>query len=208
MRLLLRVKSLLDDLRRVTRYYDDVGGIARRMFITNGFDAILASIGVDVGGFSSTGDPAVTAMGIIGGGLAMGIFSGVLGVYLSERAERLKEVQEIERNMARSLRGSVYWKAARIVPLYVAMLSGLGILLFPTIIASPYILAEAGIIGVREAFELSLAVALALMGLLGMYLGSISGEGPLKPALRAVLMGLGGILLVWMIRVVLGIPVA
>jgi predicted membrane protein (TIGR00267 family) len=206
--LALRVKSLVEELRSVVKYYRDVKAIARRMFVTNSFDGILAAIGVDVGGFSSNVDPALIAMGIIGGGVAMGVFSGVVGVYLSERAERLKEVSELERKMAKSLKGTVYWKAAKIVPLYVALWSGLGVLIFPTLIASPYILANMGLIGVKTAFLASIALALTLMTLLGLYLGAISGEGLVKPALRAFSVGLGGALLVWVLRTILGIPIA
>jgi len=203
-----RLRGFARDFREVVRYYEDVKSIARRMFVTNSFDGILAAIGVNVGGFSPDADPARVAMGIIGGGVAMGVFSGVIGVYLSERAERLREIAELERKVARPLKGTVYWKAARVLPIYTALWSGLGIVLFPTLIAVPYFLSVTGIIEPMEAFYASLAIALVLMGSLGYYLAVISGEDKLKSTLRAVSIGVGGALLVFVLRNIVGVPLA
>ena len=208
MRFWERLRGFARDFREVVRYYEDVKSIARRMFVTNSFDGILAAIGVNVGGFSPDADPARVAMGIIGGGVAMGVFSGVIGVYLSERAERLREIAELERKVARPLKGTVYWKAARVLPIYTALWSGLGIVLFPTLIAVPYFLSVTGIIEPMEAFYASLAIALVLMGSLGYYLAVISGEDKLKSTLRAVSIGVGGALLVFVLRNIVGVPLA
>jgi len=90
-----RLRRFLEDLRSVISLYPDVPSIARRMFTTNSFDGIMASIGVNVGGYTQTGDPLTLALSIMGGGISMGVMSGMLGVYLSERAERLREVREV-----------------------------------------------------------------------------------------------------------------
>lgn len=198
----------LREINNIVRYYSDVKSIARRMFVTNSFDGLLAAIGVNVGGYSPYSDPLQLAMGIIGGGVAMGVFSGMLGVYLSERAERLREVAELERKLAKSLKGSVYWKAARIIPLYIALWSGLGIVVFPTLTAIPYFLAARGLLGVSEAFYWSLLTALALMALLGAYLARISGESIVKSVARSVGVGLGGALLVLVLKSAFNLPLA
>ncbi len=203
-----RLRGFLRDFREVVSYYEDVRSIARRMFVTNSFDGILAAIGVNVGGFSPDADPIRIGLGIVGGGVAMGVFSGIIGVYLSERAERLREIVELERKMAKPLRGSVYWKAARLVPVYTALWSGLGIVLFPTLVAAPYFLASFGLVGAMQAFYLSLAVSLALMGFLGYYLAVVSGEDKLRSVARAVGIGVGGALLVYILRNILGVPIA
>lgn len=208
MGLVLKVKSIFNDFRIISKYYSDVKSIARRMFVTNSFDGILAAIGVDVGGFSPTADPAMIAMSIVGGGVAMGVFSGVIGVYMSERAERMKELAELERKMAKSLKGTVYWKAVKIIPVYVALWSGIGILLFPTLTALPYVFAKVGLIGIKAAFLASLVLALASMAFLGLYLGFISGENPVRSAFRSLGVGLGGAALVWLLRSLLGFPIA
>jgi predicted membrane protein (TIGR00267 family) len=133
------LNSILRDLKLLPRYYKDVRAIARRMFVTNAFDGILASLGVSVGGFSSKANPELLALSIIGGGLAMGLFSSVVGVYISERAERLRELRELERSMAKRLDGTIYARLAKLIPLYVALWSGLGATTFPLAVAFPYL---------------------------------------------------------------------
>ncbi|MCE4621261.1 MAG: hypothetical protein F7B95_02320 [Desulfurococcales archaeon] len=173
--------------------------------MTNSFDGILAAIGVNVGGYSESVDPMVLALSIIGGGAAMGVFSGIVGVYLSERAERLRELKKMEHNLQASLKGSIYWNAARMTPLYIALWSGLGIILFPTLIALPYLAtAMCGCIATALAFKASLAIALIVLGLLGAYLAKISGESIWNSVIRAISVGIGGIILVLVLKKLLG----
>ncbi len=197
----MKLKGLIQDLRTVTRIYSDVKSIARRMFITNSIDSIVAALGVSVGGYGPEANMKLLAMGIIGGGVAMGAISAMLGVYLSERAERLKEYKDLERKLAHTLKGSIHWKAARLIPLYVALWSGFGALIFPSLIALPLILASMGLVLPYPAYLASLGVGLASMGVLGWYLSRVSGENPLHSILRALGMGLLAILIVSVLKV-------
>ena len=145
------------------------------------------------------------AASIMGGGVAMGIMSGMVGVYLSEKAERIREVRELEKKLSsRFKEDSVYWRAARLIPIYVALWSGIGIVLFPTLVAIPYIMAAVSGLSVRTAFIVSLSMALTLMGLLGAYLARISGEDPLKSAIRGLGLGVVAAVIVYMLKGVLG----
>ncbi len=198
------IRSFIREFKKTIGLYEDAPSIARRMFVTNSFDGILAAIGVNVGGFSGDVNPFVLASSIIGGGVSMGIISGVIGVYLSERAERIKEVLELEKKVSAQLRDSVYWRAASLVPIYVALWSGIGIVLFPTMIAAPYLLAYKGILDVSVAYIASLIVALGSLAWLGAYLGKVSGENTLRSTIRAVILGLMGIGLVYIVKTLLG----
>ena len=203
------LRSLLSEYRRLVKVYPDTPNIARRMFVTNAMDGLLAAIGVNVGGFNVNVDPRVLALSIMGGALSMGLLSAVVGVYLSERAERLNEVRKLEKKVGRSLRSSLYWKAALLVPVYIALWSGVGVLVFPALTATPYLAASAGILGMGEAFALSLALALALMAGLGFYLGVVSGENRLVYALRGLGLGAGGALVVYIFKSLLQLsPIA
>jgi len=195
-----RLLRLLRDFRDVTRMYPDVEAIARRMFVTNSLDGIVAAMGVNIGGYSQAGDPLLLASSIVGGSVAMGVISGMLGVYLSEKAERMKELRELEKKLASDLRGSIYWKAAQLVPIYVALWSGIGILLFPLLIAAPYFAAAWGFIDMVQAYYLSILAGLASMGALGYYLGHVSGEEKWRSVARVLGMGLLVIVLVKMLR--------
>ena len=188
------------DLKLIVKLYPDVKSIARRMFVTNSLDGIIAALGVNVGGYSPGGDPILLASSIMGGSVAMGLISAMLGVYLSEKAERLREYRELEKSLASSLKSSIHWKAVNIVPLYIAFWSGLGILLFPLVISLPYFMAAAGTLSMGNAYIASLLAALSSMGYLGYYLARVSGENPVRGVARVLGMGLLAILIVKLLR--------
>lgn len=177
--------------------------VARRLFFTNSIDGIISAIGVNVGAFDESARPLSLALAIVGGSIAFGVGAGFLGALLSERAERVRELREMERALGGSLRGSVYWRAALVVPVYVAFWSSLGILLFPLLVASPYFLSHLGLLGLWEAYLLSNALAVLALSLVGALLSRVSGESPLLSSLRVVLIGLGALLLVYSIKRVL-----
>lgn len=165
--------------------------IARRMFVTNALDSLLSTIGILLGTYLLGGkNPLVYYGAVVGGATAMGLFSAFLGTYLSERAERMRELREMEKTVLRSLRGSIYWKAAKIVPLYVALWSSIGVLTLPALCTSPLLAAHAGLLGLSDAIYLSLALIEAALFGIGCFLGKISGEGMLKSGARMLLIGL------------------
>lgn len=196
----MSLRGWINDLRTITRIYQDVKSIARRMFITNSIDSIIAALGVGVGGYTPEVNAKLLAMSIIGGGVAMGFISATLGVYLSERAERLREFKDLEKKLAASLKESVHWKAARLVPIYVALWSGFGAIIFPLLIALPFAMAGLGIISNPTAYHGSLSVGLLSMGFLGLYLSRVSGENPLHSLARTLAMGVLAIVLVSVLR--------
>lgn len=171
----------------------DSRAIARRLFFTNSIDGLVSAIGVNVGAYSEAASPLTIGLSIFGGIVAFSFISAFAGVVLSERAERSRELRELERAMGRSLRGSIYARATTIVPIYVALWSFAGVLAFPTLVASVYLLSHFGLISLREAFFLSTAVAILLMGLLGAYVSSVSGERMVWGLLRASLLGVGAL---------------
>ncbi|MCE4624815.1 MAG: VIT1/CCC1 transporter family protein [Desulfurococcales archaeon] len=200
-------RKFLRDLRVVLRANPDVSSIARRMFVTNALDGIVAALGVNIGSFTMNMDPVVHASGMLGGTLAMGVVSGMLGVYVSEKAERLREYRDLERKVASSLKESVYWKAVRLIPIYVALWSGLGIILFPLLATLPFFLVNVLHIDVMAAYYASIVISVAEMAFLGFYLGRISGEGIVKSTLRVLGMGVVALIIAYVLRAVLGISV-
>jgi predicted membrane protein (TIGR00267 family) len=121
----------------------------------------------------------------------MGLFSGFVATYLSERAERLRELHETERAMLHPLRGSIYERAARLVPLYVAFWSGLGVTLLPLLGIAPFI-ADAALglsMATKTMVYASAAIIVGELFGLGAYLGHISGENKLLSGLRLAAIG-------------------
>lgn len=199
-----RFREALAVSRRVLDMYSDVRAIARRMFVTNSFDGLLASIGVMIGGFSEEADPLLLGLSVVGGGVAMGVLSGVVGVYMSERAERMRELQMIEKKVAKSLKGTMYDYAARIVPIYVALWSGMGIILFPVIVSLPFFASSRGLISPFHALIAGLGLAYLIMVSLGAYLGRVSGESVLGYSLRGLALAIGGSLVALAIKIFFG----
>jgi len=187
------LSKLLKLLKEYSRIMEaaEARSIARRMFVTNALDSLLSTIGILLGTYILGGrDPLVFYGAVVGGATAMGIFSAFLGTYLSERAERIRELREMERTVLRSLRGSIYWDAARMVPLYIAVWSSMGVLILPALCTSPLLAAHAGLLSLSAAIYMSLAFIEAALFLIGCYLGRISGEGMLKNGVRMLLIGL------------------
>ncbi|MCE4614775.1 MAG: hypothetical protein F7B60_04525 [Desulfurococcales archaeon] len=179
----------------------EVSSIARRMFITNAFDSLLTSLGVASGGYSSKTDPKILALGIIGAAIAMGLFSATLGVYLSEKAERERELKKIQTHVARQLyKDSIYYKAAKYIPIYVALWSGFGATLFPILVSLPFVLADALDLSVGTAFIMSLGVGLVIIGFLGTYLSKISGERLISGLARFTGIGLAAVVAILLIK--------
>ncbi|MCX8196131.1 MAG: hypothetical protein N3F67_03530 [Acidilobaceae archaeon] len=202
------MRAFFSQLREALRATPDSAFVARRLFFTNSIDGIVSAIGVNVGAFDVGVRPLSMALAILGGSIAFGVAAGFLGALLSERAERIREVRDLERALGGSLRGSVYWRAALVVPVYVAFWSSLGILLFPLLVASPYFLSHWGLLGILEAYVLSNVLAVLALSFVGALLSRVSGESPLLSSLRAVLLGLGALLLVYSIkRVLIGLAV-
>ena len=100
-------------------------GIARRYFVVNGFDGALTMLGIVVGFYFSEGasvDVAFSAC--IGAAVALGM-SGVTSAYISERAEREKELRELEQAMVKKLGDSAHGKVVRFIPLIIGVINGL-----------------------------------------------------------------------------------
>ena len=197
----MRLAAFLRELKMIVNSYPDVRSIARRMFVTNSLDSIITALGVSVGGYAPGGSPMLLALSVIGGGIAMGLISAMLGVYLSERAERMREYRELERKLAASLKNSIYWRAAQIIPVYVALWSGMGATVFPIIVAAPFILTDAGLLPFQAAYYLSLAAGLGSLAFLGYYLARVSGESALHSVARLLGMGVLAIAVVSMFKV-------
>ncbi len=171
----------------------DAHSIARRMFVTNAFDSLLSTLGIVLGLFVAGITNPLSYVSAIGGSVGlMGVFSGFLATYLSERSERLKELHETEKVMLHDLRGSIYWRAARLVPLYVALWSAVGAIALPLISSLPLIIALIGGLRVTGIVIAStVAAILTVMFLIGFYLGRLSEENPLISGAR--FLGIGAL---------------
>lgn len=159
--------------------------IARRYFVTNGFDGVLATLGVLTG---FRGSPEVQDDVVLGAclGASIALFmSGVTSAYISESAEKKRELRRLERSMIKDLQGSAFADAARLMPVFISLVNGLSPLLLSLVVLSPLFLAR--VIAIPfSPLDTALVIALVLVFLLGVFLGRISGHFWLWTGLRAV----------------------
>jgi predicted membrane protein (TIGR00267 family) len=165
-------------------------GIARRYFITNGFDGALTMLGLLAGFYSRGTVPLPVAMsGCLGAAIAL-FMSGITSAYLSESAERKKELQELEQAVLTDLEDSDYGQASRYVPVMVALVNGLSPLLLSLVIISPLWLAQQSFPLNFPPILTAIIIALAVTFLLGIFLGRVGRTFWLWSGLRSLAVAL------------------
>jgi len=95
----LRWSSLSEFLEELQTYNQiaDIGEIARRYFAMNAFDGVLTTIGVLAGNYlAGVRDLSIPIRTGIATSIAMGI-SGLWGAYLTETAERQRELSKLQK---------------------------------------------------------------------------------------------------------------
>lgn len=179
------------------REYSHIAGvaeIARRYFAMNAFDGVLTTIGILMGSYIGGVRDARSVIHIgVATSLSMGV-SGLWGAYLTEAAERQRELVELERLSFTDLTRTKIGRASRMAVVVVALVDGLAPCLAALVVLIP--LFVAALIGnILISYVLSLALALLSLFGLGMFLGRISGRSLIGYGLRTLVAGLVSIAL-------------
>jgi len=171
--------EILKDFLGKVRLYIQVthlGDIARRYFVLNGFDGAMTVLGVILGAWIVGVDsPNVIVMTGLGACMAMGI-SGFFGAYITEKAERKRQLKIFEESILTSLDGSIYQDASEFAPAFAALIDGASPALTAIISLIPFILSIAGLISIWNSYIISIILNLTTLFSLGVYLGKIAGE--------------------------------
>jgi predicted membrane protein (TIGR00267 family) len=158
--------------------------------VVNGFDGALTTMGLIVG-FYSAEKVAIPIMisACVGAAVALAV-SGFSSAYVSEAAERERELKELEQSLMTKLDASAHGKAARVVPVLVAIVNGLAPLSMSLIIILPLFLVQAGVELPWPPLESATVVAFLILFLLGAFLGRISGRFWLWSSVRTLMIAL------------------
>jgi predicted membrane protein (TIGR00267 family) len=188
-----RFAQHIDDVREYGRIAG-VAEIARRYFAMNAFDGVLTTIGVLMGNYlGDVRSPSIVIRIGIATSIAMGV-SGLWGAYLTEAAERERDLAELERVSLTDLGQTKIGRASRMAVIIVALVDGLAPAMAALIVLIP--LFAVSLIGnILVSYALSLALALIGLFGLGMFLGRISGRGLIGYGLRTLVAGLVSIAL-------------
>lgn len=182
MNLISQVKFLL----HITRTH----GIVRRYFVVNGFDGALTMLGLIIGFLiSSTEDLSVIISACLGAAIALGM-SGLSSAYISEAAERRRELLKLQEAMVADLQQSAHGVAARWVPMLIALVNGLAPALISLLILIPLWLAQLGVPLPLPPLYAAILVALLLIFLLGVFLGRIANISWLRSGLQTLLVAM------------------
>jgi predicted membrane protein (TIGR00267 family) len=164
--------------------------IARRYFIKNGFDGSMTVLGIIVGSWIvGVAEPEIIVTAGLGACLAMGV-SGLFGAYMTEKAERKKNLKTVEAAMLTDLSNSILSDASDFVSLYAAFIDGASPMLTAVISLIPFMLALTGKLVIWNAYVVSFILTLATLFSLGLYLGRIAKENMLLYGAQTVAAGI------------------
>lgn len=187
-----RVKKRLVGVFDEYQSYNQLVGIAeiaRRYFAMNAFDGVLTTIGVLVGNYlAGIRDVMIPIKIGVATSIAMGI-SGLWGAYLTEAAERKRELTELEDISLIDQSHTNIGKASRIAVIVVAVVDGLAPFLAAIIVLVPLFL-DPLIQNVLLSYALAIVVALISLFGLGMFLGRISKQSMVGYGLKTLVAGL------------------
>ena len=196
------MRSLLDALSYL-REYDklaNISEIARRYFAMNAFDGVLTIIGVLMGNFVAGVDNASI---VVSTGLAtcvaMGI-SGLWGAYLTEGAERQRDLVELSRYTLSDLSNTRIGKASRAAVITVAVVDGISPFLAALIVLTPFFFAG-NFDTITWAYYTSLGLALFTLFALGLFLGSVSKGNMIIYGIKTILAGVISIVISFLLGV-------
>jgi len=190
----LRWSSFSEFLEEIQTYNQiaDIGEIARRYFAMNAFDGVLTTIGILAGNYlAGVRDLSIPIRIGIATSIAMGI-SGLWGAYLTETAERQRELSELQKISLIDQSETSIGRASRFAAIVVSVVDGLAPALSAMIVLTP--LFFGGLIQ-NPILSYALAGGLALLSLfaLGMFLGKVSEQNLIGYGMKTLLAGLAAI---------------
>lgn len=162
-----------------------------RRFLTNTvFDSTFMLLGVVIGSaFSENADLRVILTTMLVSSLSLGISTGV-SVYEAETLEQDKRISELERALFRNLEETAVARSAKKTVTLMSLVNFFTPLISCLVTIFPFILSALGVIGIRLAAWLSIALALAILFVAGAYLGKLGNRNPWVKGLRMLVFGI------------------
>jgi len=184
------MRSLLEAVSYF-REYDklaNISEIARRYFAMNAFDGVLTIIGVLMGNYvAGVSDARIVLSTGLATCVAMGV-SGLWGAYLTESAERKRDLDELSKVTLTDMTNTRIGRASRAAIVIVAVVDGLSPLMAALIVLLPFF-AAGNASDLTWAYYSALGLALLALFGLGLFLGHISKGRMIIYGLKTVLAG-------------------
>jgi predicted membrane protein (TIGR00267 family) len=183
-------------LERIREYDSlvDIAEIARRYFAMNAFDGVLTIIGMLMGNLTARVEkPQIVVSTGLATCVAMGV-SGLWGAYLTETAERQRDLEELSQYTLVDLNDSRIGRASRAAVVTVALVDGLSPFLAALIVLVPFFV-DTLFSSITLVYYTSLGIALLTLFSLGLFLGHISRGNLILFGVKTVIAGLISILI-------------
>lgn len=183
--------------------------IARRYLAMNAFDGVLPVLGIIMGGLASFSFQSPTIifltslLAIFATTFSM-LVSGVTSSYLTEGAERRRDIQDLEKSMLIDLGGSTLTRATKTTVLVVSLINGFSPFFAGLATALPLYLVFFGL-GIEVAFISSIIVAMFILFLLGAFLGKVSRSNVIVYGLKTLSAGIIVIVVIYLFSITTGI---
>ena len=176
----------MKSLKEIRRYLNMAEGenILRRYFVMNGFDGALTAFGIILGTWiaQNYSDPKTLLFAGLGASFAMGV-SGFTIAYLTEKAERTREIKELEEQMVTDLNNTAVTKASFWTSIVVSFVDGLSPFLFSLAAMTPFFFVYVGL-DMLIAYIISTIIVTVEVVVLGLFLGAVSKGSKIMYALK------------------------
>jgi predicted membrane protein (TIGR00267 family) len=180
-------RSGIDRLRRYSRLVN-IAEISRRYFAMNAFDGVLTIIGVLMGSYTAgVVDARIVVTTGVATCFAIGI-SGLWGAYLTESAERKRDLLELEEVTLTDMHNTHLGEASRAAVVIVSVVDGLSHFLAALFVLIPFFVPQV-FPTVQSMYFSALALAMVALFGLGAFLGHISRQNIAVYGLRTVVAG-------------------
>jgi predicted membrane protein (TIGR00267 family) len=195
-------KFRFENIKRLAEI-SQVGPIVRRYGAMNAFDGTLTLVGIIIGSHFALHHNAGSVISAgIGACLAM-LFSGLAGTYLAEKAERERELREMERAVMRTLEGTQIKSASRFAIIVASIVDGFAPLLSGLACLAPFFLVPVGLLVWNISVIFSTIIGLCLLFALGVYLGRTSEQNQWSYGLQTLGAGLATAVAILLLEVLI-----
>lgn len=155
----------------------------------NAFDGVLTIIGVLMGNLTAgVRDARIVITTGLATCVAMGV-SGLWGAYLTESAERRRDLMELSRQTLTDLRKTRIGRASRTAVVAVSLVDGFSPFLAALIVLIPFFFFTDLSPHIEWVYYTSLGFALGTLFALGLFLGRTGRENVLLYGLKTVVAG-------------------